>query len=167
MKRTFLKLPLVLLLPLVLTFSACDHDVDDMVEDYNEHCGVTKKWVPSTSSSSTYRYDASLLIPEDSYTVAQDETKVISLSCIQPSNWYLKDENGDEVNDPADAEYTYASVYFNTGRITVPNKNLKYNSSVIIRPSLTGLPSGTYTLSVMVWFADYHLEDSAVLIITD
>lgn len=165
MKRVFLKLSVAFLLPLILIFSACDHDVDDMVEDYNENCGLTEKWVPSTSSSSTYRFDATRLIPEDSYTVAQNETKVISISCVQPCRWALKDEDGNDVSDPADPEYPYAYVYFNTGRIKAGNQC--YNSSVIISPSETGLPSGTYILSVVVWFADYELEDSAVLVISD
>jgi hypothetical protein len=180
-KKTFVKaLVRAAFIASCLAFCACK-DISVMVDEYNGNCLHERIWGNDTGSN--FKYDARLLIPEESYEVEKTGRQKIILSCVVPCKWYLKVDDGAEdeypedpveyteyleekmngmtdVPDPADPTYTYASVYFNTGRIRTEN-NLYYNTIIEIKPSEAVLAPGKYKLFVMAWMLDTHYIDVA------
>ena len=157
-------------------------DINEMLDEYNSKCAHEEIWTISTGSS--YVYDESLLIPEESYEVAKDGKLIILLSCPAPCVWYFEYEDGEPVPDPSDPDdpdnpnYTYADTYFNTEKrqkpvIEDPDGNITYtgkyyyNTGIEIDPSATGLPAGTYRLSVVAEVLGKDCKDSAEVIVTE
>ena len=181
MKKTFVKaLVRAAFIASCLAFCACK-DISVMVDEYNGNCTHERIW--GNEPGSNYKYPAKLLIPEESYEVAKNGRKKIALGCVVPCKWYLKVDDGaedaypedpieyteyleDKMNgmtnapDPADPTYTYASVYFNTGRIQADNGQF-YNTTIEIKPSETALASGNYKLFVIAWMLDTYYIDVA------
>lgn len=181
MKKTFVKaLVRAAFIASCLAFCACK-DISVMVDEYNANCLHERIWGNDTGSN--FKYDARLLIPEESYEIEKTGRQTIILSCVVPCKWYLKVDDGAEdtypedpieyteyledkmngmtnVPDPADPTYTYASVYFNTGRLQADNGQF-YNTAIEIKPSETSLASGNYKLFVMAWFLDRYYVDVA------
>ncbi|MEE3410044.1 MAG: hypothetical protein VZQ47_04155 [Treponema sp.] len=172
-----------------LAFCACK-DISVMVDEYNANCTHERIWGNDTGSS--FKYDARLLIPEESYTFAKDKMNKIILSCVVPNKWYLKYDDGAEEDypqdfdeykayleermgalqdvedplDPTNPEYTYASVFFNKGRIRADNGQF-YNTIIEISPASTGLAPGDYKLFVMAWLHDDYYIDVAEVTVTE
>lgn len=176
---------LLFTLIVLLMFASCN-DLSEMVDEYNENCAHAQIWTTDTGSS--YKYDANLLIPEESYEVPYTGYVTILLSCVAPCDWALKyeDENGDwqdvpdpevDPDDPDIEYYTYASRVFNSGKEEAFTESTLtgektytghyYNTGITIDPSNTGLPVGTYRLSVVVWIYNDFYEDSAEVIVTE
>lgn len=172
-----------------LAFCACK-DISVMIDEYNANCTHERIWGNDTGSN--FKYDARLLIPEESYTFAKDKKQRIMLSCVVPCKWYLKVDDGAEdtypedpieyteylkekmlgmtdvpdPDDPTNPDYTYASVYLNTGRRQADNGQF-YNTIIEISPAATGLVPGDYKLFVMTWMLDSYYIDVAEVTVTE
>lgn len=187
MKKFFAKaLVRAAFIAVCLAFCACK-DISVMIDEYNANCLHERIWGNDTGSS--FKYDARLLIPEESYEIAKNKAQRIMLSCVVPCKWYLKVDDGAEdtypedpieyteyledkmngmtnVPDPADPTYTYASVYLNTGRRQADNGQF-YNTIIEISPAATGLAPGDYKLFVMTWMLDSYYIDVAEVTVTE
>ena len=188
MKKFFAKAAFAFVLfSLMLVFCACK-DISMMVDEYNGNCLHERIW-GNDKGGGTYKYNARLLIPEDSYTFAKDKKQTIRLACIVGNKWYLKYDDGAEedypedldeykayleqrmgaltdVKDPDDPTYTYASVFFNIGKISDGNGQF-YNTTIEISPSETGLVPGDYKLFVMAWMDGNYYIDVAEVKVTE
>ncbi len=170
-------------------FCACK-DISVMVDEYNANCLHERIWGNDTASN--FKYDAKLLIPEESYEFSKNKTQRITLSCVFPCKWYLKYDDGAEEDypddpdeyrkyledrmaglsdvpdpdDPTNPAVTYASVYLNTGRRQADNGQF-YNTIIEISPAATGLAPGDYKLFVMTWMLDSYYIDVAEVTVTE
>lgn len=190
MKKTFVKaLVRAAFIAACLAFCACK-DISVMIDEYNANCTHERIWGNDTASN--FKYDARLLIPEESYTFAKDKAQRIILSCVVPCKWYLKVDDGAEdtypedpdeyrnyledrmaglsdvpdPDDPTNPAVTYASVYLNTGRRQADNGQF-YNTIIEISPAATGLAPGDYKLFVMTWMLDSYYIDVAEVTVTE
>lgn len=173
MKKTFAKaLVRAAFIASCLAFCACK-DISVMVDEYNGNCLHERIWGNDTGSN--FKYDARLLIPEESYTFAKDKTNKIELSCVVPNEWYLKYDDGAEEDypedldeykkyleqrmdaltdvedplDPTNPEYSYANAFFNRG--TIKSGAHFFNTIIEVSPAKTGLNPGDYKLFVRAW----------------